>query len=217
MCRPPTLQHKSLIPSPSLPVPLEPVCPASEGAPALEQARTRRAGNLPSTGARTTHWDTARSIEHQSTACRLFLGTHDTARKALGFQSVVTTRKRYVSVCVEGYRGTHTQVHCGDDTTRAGAWFTRTTCAVTREISRARCIPFLGGGVTWTTFAIAHGRAPASKMPGGKKTIVDVRVKDLEKWRYPSKHYVRIMSRDGLGSGVLSGQAYTRGWWVWRA
>lgn len=36
-----------------------------------------------------------------------------------------------------------------------------------------------------------------SEMPGGKKTIVDVRVKDLEKWRYPSKHYVRVMV--GLG------------------
>lgn len=55
----------------------------------------------------------------------------------------------------------------------------------------------------------AHHAAAVTVMPGGKKTIVDVRVKDLEKWRYPSKHYVSIMAGDGLGSDVLSGEV----WW----
>ena len=48
------------------------------------------------------------------------------------------------------------------------------------------------------------------------KTIVDVRVKDIEKWRYPSKHYVgsrsnvafrrvtRVTHRLYLSSGVRS-------------
>ena len=96
---------------------------------------------------------------------------------------------------VTGHTHKHTRTRlCGnEDNTHVGVVY-ETAFAIAREISRLALAAFFSDLIKGQVLRELGNTRVIPREMGGKKTIVDVRVKDLEKWRFPNKHYVRTVT-----------------------